>query len=229
MANYNNFGDYMFSLLFTPLRSAKKSFNQFYIFFKVIGKIFDDCKTDIFKVRTESMVISASETMLNEHGKDRKMIRLKNEDAETYRTRLCMKAILSKNEGTRPGVLLAVKSLGYTNASVMPYRVIDPDRWAEFLVKINVDLDVDTMEYSTLRKEVRDIKEASAKDNYEFTMYSSIQNVDEVTILTLTNPMDVNWWSQKQTLDGNISLNGSNDLDTELINYKVVVNGSVVN
>ena len=225
MARFETFGDYMFSLLFTPLRKGKEATNQFYIFFKIVGKLFDDCKQDIFRVRTESMVISASETMLNEHGKDRRMTRMKNEDTEAFRTRLSMKAILSERAGTKEGVLLAVKSLGYLNSFIVPYSSIDPTRWAEFLVKINLSLDYDkAIEYSTLRKTVREIKEASAKDNYLFTFDTEFIGIgEEYTMLTVSNEIDVNWWSNMQTLDGSMLLNGNIDIDTELVNYPIIV------
>ena len=51
---FNSFGEYMFRLLFGPLRKVTKKANQFYIFFKVIGRQFDQMKKDIFRVREES-------------------------------------------------------------------------------------------------------------------------------------------------------------------------------
>ena len=47
--------DDMYSLLFAPLRMVQQSANQWAIFFSVIGKLFDDTKQDIFRVRAESM------------------------------------------------------------------------------------------------------------------------------------------------------------------------------
>jgi hypothetical protein len=57
---FDKFGDYMFSLLFGPLLKVKKAVNQFYLFFKVVGKLFDEIKTAIFTVRAESMIITGS-------------------------------------------------------------------------------------------------------------------------------------------------------------------------
>lgn len=229
MANFNNFGDYMFSLLFTPLRKVKKSANQFYIFFKVAGKVFDDCKSDIFTVRKESMIISASEIMLPEHGKDRNMTRLKNEDVETYRTRLSMKAIISQKAGTMQGVLLSVKSLGYLNSEIISYSKIDPTRWAEFLVKIVIPIDQENVDYNNLRREVRLVKEASAKDNYQFTLTNEFYEIgDEATMLSVTNQINMNFWSDKQLLDGSLSLNGNTNLNHELVNYTLTINDNQV-
>ncbi len=166
MAKFEKFGEYMFSLLFTPLRKGRKAANQFYIFFKVVGKLFDDCKRDIFRVRAESMVISASEVMLPEHGKDRGMPRLKGEDVEAYRTRLSMKATIAEQAGTRPGVLLALKSLGYEDSYIEPFYKTDPERWAEFIVFLRGKNPSGVNDIRIIDTEVMKVKEASAKPNY---------------------------------------------------------------
>lgn len=229
MAKYDNFGEYMFSLLFTPLRKVKKSANQFYIFCKVVGKLFDDCKNDIFKVRRESMIISASESMLNEHGKDRNLPRLNNEDTEAYRTRLSMKAITAQRAGTRSGVLLSVKSLGYTNSDIVPYKTIDPERWAEFLVMIDISIDHENVDYNNLRRVVRSVKEASAKDNYIINIDSAFYEIgDETTVLMITNQLDMSFWADKQLLDGSSALNGNTTLSHDLVNYPLTINDNPV-
>lgn len=58
MKRYDNFGDYMFDLLFAPLKKGKEAANQFRIFFRVIGKDFDDVKKAFFRVRDEANVVS---------------------------------------------------------------------------------------------------------------------------------------------------------------------------
>ena len=84
MKRYDNFGDYMFDLLFAPLKKGKEAANQFRIFFRVIGKDFDDVKKAFFRVRDEANVVSASPVMLPVHGQDRDMPRLEGEDIEAY-------------------------------------------------------------------------------------------------------------------------------------------------
>ena len=96
MKRYDNFGDYMFDLLFAPLKKGKEVANQFRIFFRVIGKDFDDVKKAFFRVRDEANVVSASPVMLPVHGQDRDMPRLEGEDVEAYRTRLSMKGLISE-------------------------------------------------------------------------------------------------------------------------------------
>jgi len=92
---FEHFGEYMFDLLFAPLKKGRQTLNQFFIFFRVVGREFDDLKQMFFRVRDEANVASASEVMLPVHGQDRDMPRLLGEDIEHYRTRLAMKGIIS--------------------------------------------------------------------------------------------------------------------------------------
>ena len=112
MKQFETFGEYMFDLLFAPLKKGRKTVNQLRIFFKVMGREFDDLKAAIFRVRSEANVVSCSEVMLPVHGQDRDMPRLEGEDVEAYRTRLSMKGIISQWSGTRRGVLYALTALG---------------------------------------------------------------------------------------------------------------------
>lgn len=220
MARFEKFGEYMFSLLFTPLRKGKQVVNQFYIFFKVIGKIFDDCKKDIFRVREESMIISASESMLLEHGRDRNMPRLYGEDIETYRTRLSMRAIIAEKAGTREGILLAVKALGYQNPELIPYSIYDPSRWAEFLLILPQDIDATMLPFDSLRRNVRQVKEASAKDNYKIVYKYVIQSTEAIRI-QMGLLIVQKWWNNITTLDGSVLLDGTTLLDSELWNMPI--------
>jgi hypothetical protein len=220
MTIFEKFGDYMFSLLFTPLRKGKQKVNQFYIFFKVIGKIFDDCKQDIFRVREESMIISASESMLLEHGRDRNMPMLKGEDIETYRTRLSMRAIIAEKAGTKEGILLAVKALGYQNPELIPLYQYDTTRWAEFLLVLPRDIDAATLPFDSLKRNVRQVKEASAKDNYRLIYHYAVQNEESIRI-RLGLIIGVKWWSDVQALDGSFLLDGSTLLNSEGANLPI--------
>ena len=118
MKRYDNFGDYMFDLLFAPLKKGKEAANQFRIFFRVIGKDFDDVKKAFFRVRDEANVVSASPVMLPVHGQDRDMPRLEGEDIEAYRTRLSMKGLISEWGGTRQRPLRADKAEGAVQRGV---------------------------------------------------------------------------------------------------------------
>lgn len=159
---FEKFGDYMFSLLFTPLRRVKKAINQFYIFFKVVGRLYDELKQDIFRVREESMIISASEYGLTLHGRDRSMPRLKGESVEGYRTRLSMKGIIAEKAGSKDGVILAVKALGYKNIRLEPLYGTDPTRWAEAVLWISGGNFIVT-DRDVIQSEINKVKQASAK------------------------------------------------------------------
>ncbi len=54
MKRFDTFGEYMFDLLFAPLKKGRKTVNQLCIFFKVVGREFDDLKAAIFRVRKRS-------------------------------------------------------------------------------------------------------------------------------------------------------------------------------
>lgn len=130
---FEKFGDYMFHLLFAPLKRVRKSANQFYIFFKVIGRLFDQCKQDLFRLREESSVLTCSDAMLPVHGQDRDMVRLNGESLDGYRTRLAMKGIIAEKAGTNEGIRHLAKAFGYENVVIEPSE--EPGRWAEATVR----------------------------------------------------------------------------------------------
>lgn len=170
---FEKFGDYMFHLLFSPLKKARKNMNQFYIFFKVIGKVFDKSKDDFVRVNDESTIITCGEEMLNEFGKERDMPRLNGEDIETYRTRLCMKEILARKAGTNEALVLCATSLGYDKSFVEPLYKYDPERWAEVVLFLSGEKASGINDLSTIDDEIRKVKQASCKVNYG--MYSGNQ------------------------------------------------------
>lgn len=129
---FEKFGEYMFFLLFAPLKRVQKALNQFYIFFKVTGKLFDQCKTDLFRMREECSVITCSDDMLPVHGQDRDMSRLTGETLENYRIRLAMKGIIAEKAGTNEGIRYLAKAFGYENVEIEPSPI--PGHWAEATV-----------------------------------------------------------------------------------------------
>ena len=163
---FEKFQDYMFYLLYGPLKRISKAKNQFYLLFKVLGKVFDQIKEDIFRVREESMIISASERFLDEHGKDRDMRRLKGETVESYRTRLSMKKIIAELAGTSKGMILALKALGYDKSRIEPFYIHDQARWAEFTIYLSSRLESGVNDISVIDAEIMKIKPASAKPSY---------------------------------------------------------------
>lgn len=166
MKQFETFGEYMFDLLFAPLKKGRKTVNQLCIFFKVMGREFDDLKAAIFRVRSEANVASCSEVMLPVHGQDRDMPRLEGEDAEAYRTRLSMKGIISQWSGTRRGVLYALTALGYDRSRIELFADQDAERWAEFIIFLNSSKPSGVTNLSVIDGQVRKVKEGSSKPAY---------------------------------------------------------------
>jgi len=156
---FSNFGEYMYALLFAPFKKVRKSINQWYLFFKVIGKLFDNTKEDVFRVRSESMIATASELMLEQHGRDRGMIRLKGESAESFRNRLSMAFIIASQAGTNEAIRYVAKSFGYDNVSIETSA--DSEKWAEVTVQfIGGDIVLDDQDL--LLTQLNQVKPASA-------------------------------------------------------------------
>ncbi len=163
MKRFDTFGEYMFDLLFSPLKKGRRAVNQFAIFFRVIGREFDDLKAAIFRVRNEANVATASEVMLPVHGQDRDMPRLKGETAEAYRTRLSMKGIISEWGGTQKGIRYALAALGYEHAVITPFYHYDSNRWAEFVIDLGVGNKNMVKDFYAIFSEVERVKEGSSK------------------------------------------------------------------
>lgn len=218
------FCDYMYSLLYTPLKKTRESVNQFYLFFKVIGRLFDDTKKDIFRLRTESMIASASGIMLSEHGRDRNMPCLKDEPVEGYRLRLMMKAIIAEKAGTVEGLILCLESLEL-DGDIIPCYTIDAARWAEFLVRLRYPMDGPRpVNIAVIQNQIRGVKPASALDNYLLIYYTTyrvkVSCETEICFTTQFYPrynleflrLDGTW-----KLDGTRKLNGYNS--NEIMNF----------
>lgn len=163
MKQYDRFGEYMFDLLLAPLKKGKRAVNQFYIFFKVIGRIFDGLKEDALRVRDETNIATASPIMLPVHGQDRNMPRLKGESVEAYRTRLAMKGIISEWGGTKRGILYALAALGYEQSTIEPFGLQEPERWAEFTVDLGVGNQNAVRDIYQIYDEIQTVKEGSSK------------------------------------------------------------------
>lgn len=164
---FENFGSYLFSLLFGPLKKKTKPESQLGIFFRVIGREFDDLKQALFKMREESNVVSCSDIMLQIHGQDRDMARLAGESLESYRTRLSMKALIAEKAGTSEGIRYLAKSLQYDDVEITPH--LDPSRWAEVSVCF-ISRQSEIKEKDVLLKELNKIKPARTMFNLSIRM-----------------------------------------------------------
>lgn len=163
MKQYDHFGEYMFDLLFGPLKKGRRAVNQFFIFFKVIGRVFDGLKEDALRVRDETNIATASPVMLPVHGQDRNMPRLAGESVEGYRTRLAMKGIIAEKAGTKEGIRYALAALGYEESAIEPVAFQDPERWAEFIVNLGVGNENAVTSIPEICNEIHIVKEGSSK------------------------------------------------------------------
>lgn len=215
---FEKFGDYMFYLLTTALKNDKNS-NQFYIFCKVIGKLFDQTKQDIMKLRRESMILSSSNVMLQVHGQDREMYKYDGETDENFRNRLLMKAIIAEWAGSKKGIAYALQSVGYDDSVISPVWEEYPERWAEFFVMFQRDADNDSqINFKCIRREVMLVKQASALPYFRFiyTIVFDYENQEKLDCPKMTNRIYMNFWNIYAMLNGRYNLDGETYLDAEL-------------
>lgn len=163
MKQYDRFGEYMFDLLFGPLKKGKRAANQFFIFFKIVGRVFDGLKEDALRVRDETNIATASPVMLPVHGQDRNMPRLAGESVEGYRTRLAMKGIIAEKGGLKDGILYALSALGYRQAHIESIGSQDPEHWAEFTVDLGIGNENAVRDVSLIYNEIQQVKEGSSR------------------------------------------------------------------
>lgn len=123
-------------------------------------------KQDVFRVRDEANIASASPIMLPVHGQDRNMPRLPGEDIEAYRTRLSMKGLISEWGGTKRGILYALTALGYEQSYIEPMSLQDPERWAEFIVFLKGSKQSGVNNLNIIDAEVMKVKEGSSLPAY---------------------------------------------------------------
>lgn len=166
MKRFDTIGEYMFDLLFAPLQRGVKKVNQFYIFLKVVGRMFDGTMEDIFRVRREANIKTASPVMLQVHGQDRDMPQLPGETVEGYRQRLLMKGTISEWGGTKTGILYALAALGYERSTIERFSLQDPERWAEFIVFLSGSQQNGVNDLDVIDAQVRKVKEGSSRPAY---------------------------------------------------------------
>lgn len=234
-----NFIEYMWYLLTTPLKKLKKALNKWYTLCRVFGRRFDEVKEDILRARDEGMVATCCHEMLLVHGLDRRLTQYKGEHPENYRSRIAMYDELCKLGGTNEGVLLSVKTLGYASPVLMRAneltgfahftldggwlldgsRTLESDtlenKWAEFYIIIAMDADEEhPISFDILRKTVRKWKEVGAKDNYFFRYTLSIREINSMSFLSMLYKKYLYYFDYLR-LDGMWKLDGSHVLASE--------------
>ena len=221
-----NFIEYMWYLLTTPFKKVKKGLNEWYILCRVFGKRFDEVKEDILRARDEGMVATCSHEMLPLHGADRKFTQYAGEQPENYRSRIAMWEELYKLGGTNEGILLALRTLGYSSPELVRandltgFKILMLDgswaldgslalgcdynssdnRWAEFYVVIEMDAgEGHPISFDIMRKTVRQWKEVGAKDNYFFRYNLVISNTHNMRFIHALYNNYVCYWDKTKT------------------------------
>lgn len=87
----------------------------------VIGKLLDDAKLGIFRLRELKYISTSSGRALDLHGLDRKMPRLAGETDADYRLRLLTAYDLYRLGGTEIGMKSVLAGIGYPNATLYPF------------------------------------------------------------------------------------------------------------
>ncbi len=165
---YEKFRDYLYYLLPTPFKRLKKIKNQWYIFFKVIGDEYDKVQAELERALEETSVATCSVDMLPYYAQDRGMYRYTEEDDETFRSRIAMQDEVEALGGTKAGIILAAKTLGYDDVEHLWYSDIGyPDKWSQFLLRVSVSDDQEhPVTIEILVREVRKAKDSTSLDNY---------------------------------------------------------------
>lgn len=224
---FEKYADYMQYLLTTPLKVGGKN-NQFYLFFKVIGKLFDDTKADIMRLREETLIETASPIMLEVHGHERGMIRLKGESIDGFRKRLQLKAIIAELSGSEAGIILALKGVGYDNCVIEPVWKTNPERWAEIYIDFLL-LDIDSensIDFQSIKREVMKTKQASTYPNYRFKYPTTIFNKETISS-RLINQMQIIFFDGILYLNGAFLLDGKANLDAEMVALETIAKNRI--
>lgn len=214
-----SFKEYMWYLLLSPFKKAKQAVNSWWIWCKVFGKWFDSCLGDLFTAREESMVATAKELMLPLHAAERGLIRYAGEETENFRSRIAMHEEICRLGGMNQGILLAVKTLGYSAVTIIPAKDYkgDAERWAEFYILLPMNIeDAYPIGYDILKKNVRLWKEVGAKENYQFIFQdtNTVQKITDISRVVLKAEVE-SWNGQENYITFRTA--AENQLDSGLI------------
>lgn len=228
---FEKFGDYMYYLLSTPFKKVNKLKNQWYLFFKIIGKLFDKNKELFFRVREESMIATCSDLMLSVHGEDRGLTRYEGETYENFRRRIALYEEVCRLGGTKYGVQRTVEAFGYETVTILPCRYIDKTRWAEFYVVIRQVIGNEALvpiAHTILVKQVRKVKSSSAKDNYRYEFTNQVKT-KESFLTRVVIRYAFYWWDSLIAWNGMILFNGSHSFNAEIkpMNMRVIIRFSI--
>ena len=125
-------------------------------------------QAELERALDQTSVVTCNVEMLQYYAQDRGMHRYPDEDDETFRSRIAMQDEVEAFGGTKAGIILAAKTLGYNDVEHLWYPDIGyPDKWAQFLLRVGVRDDTEhPANISMLTREVRKVKDSTSLDNY---------------------------------------------------------------
>lgn len=178
-----NFHEFMWKLAHEPFRKSKNQNNDISKLLHAFGEVLEDLKDNVFLIRRQGLLMTASEKALDAHG-GKRFPRYAGESDEQYRNRLLARKELARKAGTVEGMLLTLQSLGYADAEIHPFYVFDPERWAEFYILLNKDTLNQLNNFDIVLSEIMRVKTASSYPIYAFAYYKSIEIITRSMIGT---------------------------------------------
>lgn len=135
------FGNYFYEMVHRVFKlQPTDEDNDIYYFTQGLGGFFDRAKLDVFKIRRDAMIPTASEAALALHGRDRNMPRYRGESVEEYRNRLLAAVPLHQEIGTEPGMKRLLALIGYPGAIVLPfYKLKYSENKIGQIVRLKID------------------------------------------------------------------------------------------
>ncbi|TEB09131.1 hypothetical protein [Pelotomaculum propionicicum] len=158
------FGDYFYYLAHRIFKRAPRENNDLDKFTRGIGSVYDRAKEAIFKLREQALIITASGKALDQHGRDRNMPRFPGESDDKYRLRLLKAFSYYEQLGTKEHMLEVLRGLGYKDCDIDELYLTDPERWAEFIIRITdpfIELDCKLIRYTANKLKPAHTKMAS--------------------------------------------------------------------
>lgn len=192
---FEKFRDYLYYLLPSPFKRLKKEKNQWYIFFKVIGDEYDKVQAELEHALDQTSVVTCNVDMLQYYAQDRGMYRYPEEDDEAFRSRIALQDEVEALGGTKAGIILAAKTLGYEDVEHLWYPDIGyPDKWSQFLLRVGVQNESEhPVNIDVLIKEVRKAKDSTSLDNYALcnTLYSGLKIGATISVVSYIELGDI--------------------------------------
>lgn len=153
------FGEYLWRLLSSPFKRSEDGDVRRWV--DVQGETLDNLKLSIFKMRRSWLIATAQGEALDAIGRSRKLPRYPGEDDKAYRRRLSAAWEIYSRGGTIPGMVEALRLIGYPDAQVHELYKDGPVspfhdgtyrynhevrhsggvRWAEFRVRARMEED----------------------------------------------------------------------------------------